>query len=229
MVHTEDITERKRSEERIQASLQEKEVLLKEIHHRVKNNLQVVSSLLDMQALSVHNPEVIEALEDSRHRIRAMAFVHERLYQSEDLSSLGVAEYVRSLVGHLSAAYERRARGAELRLQIDPVFLDLDTAIACGLLINELVSNALKHAFPTGWEGAGEIHVALQSLGDDRLELRVSDNGVGLPPGLAPEETTSLGLRLVQMLTQQLRGTLEVDSQAGTAVRITFADPGRTI
>jgi two-component sensor histidine kinase len=91
-----------------------------------------------------------------------------------------------------------------------------------------LVSNALKHAFPTGWEGAGEIHVALQSLDDGYLELRVSDNGVGLPPGLATEETTSLGLRLVQMLTQQLRGTLEVDSQAGTAVRITFTDPSRS-
>lgn len=221
-----EVAERKRTEKRIQASLNEKEILLKEIHHRVKNNLQVISSLLDMQALYTHRPEVIEALEDSRHRIRAMAFVHERLYQSEDLTNIGVEEYVRSMVGHLSAAYEGRARGADVHLQIDRLSLDLDTAIACGLLINELVSNALKHAFPTGWEGAGEICVALRSLGDGCLELRVSDNGVGLPPGLDPEESTSLGLRLVHMLTQQLRGTLELDSQAGTAVTITFADPG---
>jgi two-component sensor histidine kinase len=220
-----EVAERKRTEERIKASLQEKEVLLKEVHHRVKNNLQVISSLLDIQALSIHSPEAIEALEDSRHRVRTMAFVHERLYQSEDLSSIGAAEYVTNLVGHLFAAYEGRA-SADLCLQIETVFLDLDTAIACGLLINELVSNALKHAFPTGWEGAGKVRVALQSLEDGRLELQVSDNGVGLPGGLDPEQSESLGLRLVQMLTQQLRGTLEVDRHAGTAVRITFADPG---
>jgi PAS domain S-box-containing protein len=222
-----ELAERKRAQDRIQASLQEKEVLLKEIHHRVKNNLQVISSLLDMQALSTHNPEAIEVLEDSRHRVKIMAFVHERLYQSEDLASIDVAEYVESLTGHLLTVYEDRAGAVTLELRIDDVVLDLDTAVATGLIINELVSNSLKHAFPSQREGEGAILVALGSLDDDRLELQVRDNGVGLPPDLDVQDSQSLGLRLVNMLTQQLRGALEVDRSAGAAFRITFPEQAR--
>jgi PAS domain S-box-containing protein len=218
-----ELADRKRAQDRMQASLQEKEVLLKEIHHRVKNNLQVISSLLDMQALSTQNPEAIEVLEDSQHRVKTMAFVHERLYQSEDLASIDVAEYVESLTNHLLTAYEGRAGAIALDLRIDDVVLDLDTAVATGLIINELVSNSLKHAFPPQGEGEGEILVALGSLDDDRLELQVCDNGVGLPPDLDVQDSQSLGLRLVNMLTQQLRGALDLDRSAGAAFRITFA------
>jgi PAS domain S-box-containing protein len=223
-----DITERKRTEERIQTSLQEKEVLLKEIHHRVKNNLQVISSLLDMQSLSIQSPEAIEALEDSRHRIRTMAFVHERLYQSEDLASVDVREYLESLTGYLLAAYESSTDTILLTVRVDDVYLDLDTAIACGLIVNELVSNALKHAFPPAWEGEGEIAVELGESDEGRLLLAVTDNGVGFPSGLDLEDSESLGLRLVKMLIQQMEGILELGKDAGTTFRITFPAAAQT-
>jgi len=225
-----ELVERRQAQERLQASLQEKEVLLKEIHHRVKNNLQVISSLLDMQSLSIQSPEAGEALEDSQHRVRTMAFVHERLYQSEDLASVDVREYLESLAGYLLAAYERSTDRIHLNLQIEDVCLDLDTAIASGLIVNELVSNALKHAFPATREGDGEIGLKLASLDDGRFELQVRDNGVGFPPDLDPVGTQSLGLRLVNMLTQQLQGTLNLSRDVGTAFTITFPgavqDPG---
>ncbi len=219
----EDITERKRAEERIHASLQEKEVLLQEIHHRVKNNLQVISSLLDMQSGSLGDPAAVQALQDSRNRVRAMAFVHERLYQSEDLASVNAEDYVQSIARYLFGAHAKKAAGITLNVQVDDVDLDLDTAIPCGLLINELVSNALKYAFPAEGEREGEIRVGLCALGDGRLALSVSDNGTGLPPDAELQNIESLGLRLVDMLTQQLRGTIELDRSAGTAFRITFA------
>jgi PAS domain S-box-containing protein len=223
-----DITERKRAEQGIQASLREKEVLLKEIHHRVKNNLQVVSSMLDMQSLSTQSPEAIEALEDSRHRVRTMAFVHERLYQAEDLSSIDVREYLESLTSYLLASYESSARGIRLDLQIEDLGLDLDSAIAIGLIANELVSNVLKHAFPPAWQGEGRIGVEFSATDEDRVALRVTDNGVGLPPDLDLEGAESLGLRLVSMLAQQLQGTLELDRSTGTTFRITFPTKTRS-
>jgi PAS domain S-box-containing protein len=223
-----DITERKRTEERIQTSLQEKEVLLKEIHHRVKNNLQIISSLLDMQSLSIQSPEAIEALEDSRHRVRTMAFVHERLYQAEDLASVDVREYLESLTGYLLAAYEGNTDTTLLDLQVDDVYLDLDSAIASGLIVNELVSNALKHAFPPGWEGEGKIVVKLGESECDRFQLVVTDNGVGFPSDLDLERAESLGLRLVKMLVQQIEGTLELGRDAGTSFRITFPAAAQT-
>ena len=223
VVHTEDFTERQRAEEHIQASLTEKELLLKEIHHRVKNNLQVISSLLDMQSLSMDSPAAIQALQDSRTRVRIIGYVHERLYQSKDLVSIDVPEFVASLTGYLLTVYESQASRTRLVRQVDRVSLDLDTAIPCGLIINELVSNALKHAFPPeGIEGC-EIRVTISSLPGGELELVVGDNGVGLPEGIEPLTTRSLGLRLVAMLTQQLQGTLELDRSRGTVFTIKFA------
>lgn len=219
----EDITERKKADEQIQASLQEKEVLLQEIHHRVKNNLQVISSLLDMQSLTLGDPVAVQALQDSRNRVRAMAFVHERLYQSEDLASVNAEDYVQSIARYLFGAHARKAAGIALNVQVDGVDLDLDTAIPCGLLINELVSNALKHAFPAEGEREGEIRVGLVAEGDGRLALSISDNGTGLPWDLDLKNSESLGLRLVDMLAQQLGGTVELDRSAGTAFKITFA------
>jgi two-component sensor histidine kinase len=228
VVALEDITARQEAEERLKVSLREKEVLLKEIHHRVKNNLQVISSLLDMQSLSIQSPEAIEVLEDNRHRVRTMAFVHERLYQSEDLASIDVREYLDSLTSYLLSAYECRTDDIRLNLQVEDVCLDPDAAIAIGLIVNELVSNALKHAFPPAWEGEGEIGVELGALADGRFRLQVTDNGVGFPPQLDLKATGSLGLRLVTMLTQQLQGTLELGRGAGTIFKIIFPGAART-
>jgi two-component sensor histidine kinase len=220
-----DITERKEAEDRIKASLREKEVLLKEVHHRVKNNLQVISSLLDMQACSVQDRAAIAALEDSQYRVRTMAYVHERLYQSENLAEIDVTEYLESLVGHLMAAYKGGTHQVAVNTSIAPIALDLDSAISLGLIANELVSNCLKYAFPPEHTGLCEVDVSLDTRDGDRVTLLVSDNGVGLPPDLSIESAQSLGLRLVEMLTQQLRGTLELDRSEGTAFRLTFAMP----
>ncbi len=220
-----DITERKEAEERIRASLREKEILLKEVHHRVKNNLQVISSLLDMQACSVQDEAAIAALQDSQYRVRTMAYVHERLYQSENLARIDVAEYLDSLVSHLMAAYKGGTHHITVDTSIAPIALDLDSAISLGLIANELVSNCLKYAFPSGHKGTCRIRVGLDVPEVDCIALEVIDNGVGLPPNLSLENAQSLGLRLVGMLTQQLRGKLEMDRSHGTAFRLTFAIP----
>jgi two-component sensor histidine kinase len=157
-----------------------------------------------------------------------MAFVHERLYQSEDLASVDVREYLESLTGYLLAAYEGSTDTIFLTLQVDDVHLDLDTAIASGLIVNELVSNALKHAFPPAWEDEGEIVVKLGSSDDGRFQLTVTDNGVGLPSELDLEDAESLGLRLVKMLIQQMEGTLELGKDAGTTFSITFPAAAQT-
>jgi PAS domain S-box-containing protein len=235
-----DITARKQAEDQLRASLNEKVVLLQEIHHRVKNNLQVISSLLDMQAMRTPDPLAAQVLQDSQNRVRAMALVHEKLYRSQDLSSLDIAEYVRGVTGYLLGMYADHSGDVSLNVQVDDVALDLDMAIPCGLIINELVSNALKYAFP-GQEGTpsegrphdeggrDEIHVQLRAQEDSRLALIVGDNGVGLPPSLDLNSPESLGLRLVSMLTQQLRGRLELDRSGGTRFTITFPGADRKL
>ena len=181
-LYTSDITERKRAEERIKASLREKEVLLKEIHHRVKNNLQVISSLVSLQADGLADPTLRDLFQDVRDRVRSMALVHEKLYQSANLARVEFADYARSLLA-LPLAGPRRRRGrVRLTLDLEPVSLSVETAVPCGLILNELVSNALKHAFPGG--RGGEVAVALHAGPDGRVRLRVRDNGVGLPAGL---------------------------------------------
>ena len=154
--------------------------------------------------------------------------VHERLYQAEDLASVDVREYLESLTGYLLAAYEGNTDTTLLDLQVDDVYLDLDSAIASGLIVNELVSNALKHAFPPGWEGEGKIVVKLGESECDRFQLVVTDNGVGFPSDLDLERAESLGLRLVKMLVQQIEGTLELGRDAGTSFRITFPAAAQT-
>jgi PAS domain S-box-containing protein len=225
LVHTEDITERKQAQQRLEASLQEKTVLLQEIHHRVKNNMQVISSLLDMQAMQSPDPEVRQALQDSKNRIRAMAFVHDRLYQSPDLARVDLGNYLEGLARYLFAVSTPQATEVDLHVEIEDLSLGLDEAIPCGLIINELVSNALKYAFPPDETDGGEIRIEVRPRQDGQLVLTVGDNGVGLPPEVDPWTSPSLGLRLVGMLTQQLGGTLELDRRAGTVFRITFADP----
>jgi two-component sensor histidine kinase len=218
-----DITEQVRANERIKSSLREKEVLLQEIHHRVKNNLQIISSLLNLQSGYVQDPQAREIFQDSQHRIRSMALIHEKLYQSENLARVDFAEYIHSLATHLFRSYRANAQAITLKVQADDVSLDIDTAIPCGLILNELLSNALKHAFPDG--RAGEIRVALDADREHRLTLKVSDNGVGFPSDQDFRNTASLGLQLVNTLVDQLDGTIKLDRRGGTDFEITFVVP----
>jgi len=220
-----DITARKEMEARISASLREKEVLLQEIHHRVKNNLQVISSLLSLQADSVNNPDVMEVFRESERRIRSMAAVHEQLYRSKNLSVIDAAEYIQSVVDDVYSSYNRNAR-IELHTELEPIDLTIDTAIPCGLVINELLSNALKYAFPGG--RGGLVTVIVRNVPADRQEgysseLLVYDDGIGLPDDIDVWKTESLGLQLVSSLCErQLRGRLEVRRNGGTCFYLRF-------
>ncbi|WP_449417910.1 histidine kinase dimerization/phosphoacceptor domain -containing protein [Phormidium nigroviride] len=214
-----DITERKRSEEGIKASLAEKEVLLKEIHHRVKNNLQVISSLLRLQSRYIQDRRTIEMLKESQNRVRSMALVHEQLYHSQDLSKINFSEYIHNLANNLFQAYEVNERGVKLRMNIDTVYLNIDTAVHCGLIINELVSNSLKYGFIDRQKG--EVYIECL-VTNQQFMLTVRDNGIGFPAHLDFRNSGSLGLRLVCSLVNQLRGTIELNSSKGTAIAITF-------
>jgi PAS domain S-box-containing protein len=213
-----DVTERRRSEALIAASLKEKEVLLKEIHHRVKNNLQVISSLLSLQTANVHDPQTIEQLRESQNRIRSMALIHERLYQSNDLARIDFGEYVRSLVNFLVRSYG--IPNVHLKLAVQNIEMSVNTAIPCGLIINELVSNALKHAFPAG--RGGEVEISVEVRPDGIGVLRVSDNGIGLPSDIDVDNTNTLGLQLVNTLSNQLNGKIELFREPGTTYSIAF-------
>jgi two-component sensor histidine kinase len=218
-------SERERAEEQLQASLQEKEALLKEVHHRVKNNLQLISSLLSLQAARIAEPAVAELFAESRNRVRSMALVHENLYRAGNFARISMATHVQNLCAHLTRAYGMNRRRVELAIRIGDVQLDLDRAVPCGLIVNELVSNALKHAFPDG--RAGRLCVELQPFGDKQHVLVVGDNGVGLPPDLDYRRADSLGLQLVDDLTQQLHGNIMVNRDGGTTFTITFATDRR--
>ena len=219
-----DITERKRAEEQLKASLQEKEVLLKEIHHRVKNNLQLISSMFHLQSGYTKNKQVLKILADNRNRVRSLALIHEKLYRSGDLARIAFGEYLRDLLANLLHSYTVGAGAVSLKMVIDEISLDIDTAIPCSLIVNELVANSLKHAFPEGKEG--EICIDLHPDNDSKFTLVVSDNGVGFPKGLDFRSTESFGLQLVISLVDQLGATIELDSSAGTAFKITFAAGG---
>jgi predicted ATPase/two-component sensor histidine kinase len=205
------------------ATLEEKESLLKEVHHRVKNNLQLISSLLNLQAASVVDPTVVELFAESRNRVRSMALVHENLYRAGNFARVPMLSHLQSLCAQLVRAYDMQARSAELVVEGDDVQLDLDRAISCGLITNELVSNAMKHAFP--YRRAGRVVVAMRLVEDGRLALSVTDNGVGLPADLDLADAPSLGLQLVHDLSLQLDARLDVVREGGTSFTITF-DPG---
>lgn len=214
-----DITERMRAEEKIKAALIEKEVLLKEVHHRVKNNLAVVSSLLSLQARNIEDDNIRKIFDESRSRIRSMALVHEDLYQSADLARVNFADYIRALARQLFIIYNIDPDRIQLQIDVENVTLGIDMAVPCGLLINELLTNSIKYAFPG--DRSGEVHVGLYSENDKHV-LSVSDNGVGLPQDLDWQETETLGLQLIKALSGQIRGDVELDCSAGTAFRITF-------
>ena len=214
-----DITERKRGEEQIRTSLAEKEVLLKEIHHRVKNNLQIISSLLHLQSTKSEDEELLRAFEDSQHRIRSMALIHEELYQSDDLAQLDFVAYVRRLSEHLLESFGMDEERIHLNIRMDGVRLTIDKAIPMGLIISELVSNSLKHAFPE--DAQGLIAIELRTDGEDPFCLTVGDDGVGFPEDIDYLTTDSLGLRLVNTLVDQLKANLVMVDAPGTTFTIT--------
>lgn len=217
--------ERQRAQEQIEISLKEKEVLLKEIHHRVKNNLQIICSLLNLQAESLQDERVVEIFRESQSRIQSMALIHETLYHSEDLASVNFCDYLHELVTNLWYSYQVNLDSVTLTMNIEPIELDIDTAIPCGLIVNELVSNALKYAFSPGY--SGELRVELYAVGDREYTLIVSDTGIGLPKNIDFRNTKSLGLQLVNALTDQLDGAVELNGHKGAEFKIIF--PNRSL
>jgi len=232
-----DITDRKQAESKIAASLKEKEILLKEIHHRVKNNLSIVSGLLQMQARRTQNTQAAAILRDSQNRIASIALVHEKLYRADDLANIDFAQYIQDLTVYLFDSYNINSRQVKLEVQVEKVSIDVETAIPCGLIVNELVSNALKHAFPsdyapgTGSQRVGEIQVKLEQSIASTTEaepthsyvLTVRDNGIGLPQDFDPDTTKTLGLTLVRGLVSQVQGNIEINGDQGTEFKVTFA------
>ncbi len=216
-----DITEKKNAEEQIKASLREKEVLLSEIHHRVKNNMQVIISLLKLQSKNITDKQTLDMFKESQGRIKSMSLVHEKLYQTKSLADVDFKGYVKSLVNSLLRSYGTRPDKIELNLEIADVPLGLESAVPCGLIINELVSNSLKYAFPE--ERKGEIRVALNSINEAEFMLEVSDNGIGIPEELDIRNTGSMGLHLVTILSEdQLHGKIELNRTGGTRFQIQF-------
>ncbi len=224
-----DITERKQAEEHLQAALKEKEILLKEIHHRVKNNLQVVSSLLKFQTEGIQDARTLELFRDCQNRIKTMSLIHESLYQGKNVGAIHLEGYLRSLTVSLFRLFTEQTTSIDLLLDIEEVELDIDTAIACGLIVNELLSNSLKYAFPVKRreelhrQGKHlEIHIRFVSHTEHEWSLCVSDNGIGFSEHHDPSQATSLGLQLVYLLTRQLKGTMVWDRCEGTRFTLTF-------
>jgi two-component sensor histidine kinase len=219
-----DATQRMKADEQIKASLREKEALLKEIHHRVKNNLQVVSSLLGLQARSIEDAPTRKKFQESQNRIHSMSLLHECLYQSDNLAKIHFSGYIKQLAEYLFRSYGETTNRVRLLLDLNSLFLDMDTAVPCGLIINELLSNSLKYAFPQGREG--EIIIQLRGNDDRIASLSVADNGVGLSAAVDWTSTRSLGLRLVRTLSLQLGATVELEDGPGTRFRVNFPETG---
>jgi PAS domain S-box-containing protein len=215
-----DITAQKEREAALQASLKEKEVLLQEVHHRVKNNLQVIASLINMQLRKVDSPAARGALEECRNRVLAIALIHEKLYQSKDYGRVQFSDYIRSIASNVFQSAGVSPGVVQLTVQIEPIALPVDKAIPCGLIVNELITNALKHAFPHGREGVVEVSLSAR---DGRVSLCVKDNGIGLSPNFTLEDSRTLGLQLVTTLARQLEGSVEILRSGGTAFRVSFA------
>lgn len=218
---TQEIDDRKRVEEKMTTSLKEKEVLLKEIHHRVKNNLQVISSLLKLQCASIKDQQTLAIFRESQNRIESMALIHEQLYQSKDLSCIDFDKYIYNLVVNLFCAYEVSTNNINFEINVSKVFLDINAAIPCGLIVNELIANSLKYAFPNN--NKGEININFTASGNNFV-LIVKDDGIGFPKDLDFLDTQTLGLQLVVALTEQLEGKIEINKEGGTEFKIAFSN-----
>jgi PAS domain S-box-containing protein len=214
------IIERKKIDEGIRASLKEKEALLREIHHRVKNNLQIVTSLLDLQSGRIKEKSSLDAFKESQNRIKSMSLIHEQLYQSKNLSKIDFEKYIKDLTVNLLYLYNGNPDDISMKINVKNVFMSIGKAIPCGLIINELVSNSLKHAFPDGKQGEILIDISLED--DNNYTLIVKDNGIGLPEKYDYQNSDTLGLQLTDILTQQLKGHVEIDKNHGTTFKITF-------
>ncbi len=215
-------TELSSSNKALSTSLQEKDILLKEIHHRVKNNLQIISSLLNLQSNYIKDPQALQVFTESRYRVRSMALIHEKLYQSHDLSRIDFADYIRALTSGLLATFGVRSTPVRISVEIDQIMLGLDAALPCGLIVNELVTNCFKYAFENG--RPGEITISLRPVAGGRLCLRVADDGVGFPKELDFRNTESLGMQIVTTLSEQIDGTIELSNGSGTAFEILFPE-----
>lgn len=214
-----DISSQKLAEEKLKAGLQEKVVLLKEIHHRVKNNLQIISSLLNLQSDYLDDPRTLELLKSGQNRVASMALLHEQLYQSEDFAKIDFAQYLRNLVTNLFSSYNVSQR-INLKITTDEIHLGIDEAVPCGLIINEIISNSLKYAFPS--DRLGEVNINLTLTKNNLVILLIGDNGIGIPHNIDIKNTETLGLKLVRALTNQLGGDWEIHRETGTQFKITF-------
>lgn len=210
-----------KAQEKIKTSLKEKEVLLREIHHRVKNNLQIISSLLNLQSRYIKDEDDLDLFRDSQSRVKSMSIIHEKLYQSHDFAHIDFKEYLSSLLNYLFQYYSIDPNLIKLNLEVEDLMLGMDTAIPCGLIVNELVSNSLKYAFPPG--SGGEISITL-NIKNNYFLLEIADDGIGLPENVDLEKTETLGLRLVLSLTEQINGNINLIREAGTKFEISFAE-----
>ena len=215
-----DITEQKKNETLLESSLAEKEILLKEIHHRVKNNLQIISSLIVLQEQYVKDERILHIFKDFQNRIKVMALIHQTLYNSENLNKIYLSSYIKNLVNNLFKAYSADSKQIKLELNIEDIDFSLDNANACGLIINELVSNSLKHAFSENNDG--KIIVTLKKTINNRILLDVYDNGIGIPKEVDYKNSDSLGLKLISTITKQMDGKISIERNNGTHVKITW-------
>jgi PAS domain S-box-containing protein len=215
-----DISEQKKAEEKIKDALEEKEVMLREIHHRVKNNIQVITSMINLHTSYIQEERYVETFQEIQNRIKTMALIHQKLYQSKDLAKIDFNEYITDLVKDLFRFYDIKITKIKPVISVKDVELDIDIGIPCGLIINELVSNSMKHAFPN--EKKGEIHITLKPADRNNIVMIVSDNGIGFPEELDFKNTKTFGLQLVNALVEQLGGNIELKSSDGTEFIITF-------
>ena len=224
-IHTvaRDISEWKKDKERIKAFLREKDVMLQEIHHRVKNNMQIIISLMRIQARKVKNARFSKYLQALQDRVYSMSLIHDHFYKERQLDKINIATYIKELINHLFYIHGHKDNKIKINLAIDKIYLDLNKAVPFGMLINEIITNILKHAFPQ--RKKGEIFLRLYQDGNKKIHLLISDTGVGLPSEVDIENPTTMGLQLMKDLTQQLKGEIQIESEQGTKIKVVF--PGK--
>ena len=221
-VYFRDVTGRRNAEEKIKRTLQEKEVLLREVHHRVKNNLQVICSMLRLQERNFRDETLLQALRECRERVMAMAMLHDQLHRAKDFSNINLGEYIRNLAASLFSSYGVNSADVGLRMDVEDIPVAVDTAIPCGLIVNEIVSNSLRHAFPEGRKG--RVSLGLHALPGGSVELTIGDDGRGFPECAHPANTRSLGLWLVDLLADQIGAAVERSNGAGARYRLVFQE-----
>jgi len=217
-----EIIERNRAEDQLKDSLAEKEVLLKEVHHRVKNNLQLINSLLNLQSERIRDKESLAVFEECKNRVNSIALVHEKLYESNNLANINFGEYVRTLTAQLFDSFPTRPSIIRLKMDVADVFLEVSKAISCALVINELVTNAIKYGFPKDLNREGEVKIELIPTDEGTVTLIVADNGVGLPDNFDISSSKTLGMQIIKALVKKLHGSIAVDRSEGAKFSVEF-------